>query len=98
MLKYNIVNGTNNSKIIIVSANDLQRYALHDSTDTPLEFKQKGGQAVAVAHGNITIYRKPTGLTFHKEYMLHNARSLWLGFYPDFTRLSRNLYEYEQTI
>lgn len=97
MLRYNITPGIN-GRIIIVQADDLQRYALHDSQDKPLTFKRIGSQAVAVAQSEVTIYRKPTGLSFHKEYMLHNGRSLWLGFTPRFDRLARSMYEYESRI
>ncbi len=97
MLKYNITEGTN-GRVIVVNAVDLQRWALHDTKDQPLQFKRTGSQAIAITKGQITVYRKPTGLTYHKEYMLHNGRSLWLGFHPNFERLARNLYEYQAKI
>jgi hypothetical protein len=97
MLKYNIEEGQN-GRVILVSTDDLQRWALHDSNDIPLHFEISGKQAIAVTHGPIKLYRKPTGLHFHKEYMIHNGRSLWLGFYPDFSRLARNMYDFRQYI
>jgi hypothetical protein len=97
MLKYDIVK-QETGRILVVKADDLQRYALHDSKDNPLVFKRTGAQAVAITSGTIKVYRKPTGLQFHKEYMLHNGRSLWLGFHPNFERLARNLYEYIKEI
>lgn len=97
MLKYNIIPGKV-GRVIIVKAEDLQRYALHDVNDVPLMFRPKGAQAVAITSGIIKVYHKPTGLAFHKEYMVHNGRSLWLGFYPRFDNLARNMYEYIQEI
>jgi hypothetical protein len=97
MLKYNLYEAKN-GRVIIVKADDLQRWGLHDTNDKPLKFTKVGSQAVAVTHSEVKIYRKPTGHQFHKEYMLHNARGLWLGLVPQFDRLARNMYEYKKTI
>lgn len=97
MIKYEITEGKG-GRIIVVNADDLQRYALHTKEDIEIEFQRVGSQAIAVTTGQIMVYRKPTGLAYHKEYMKHNARSLWLGFTPRFDRLARNMYEYEKTI
>lgn len=97
MLKYNITEGTG-GRVVILQADDLMRYALHDSNDTPIKFIRKGSHAIAITTTPVTVYRKPTSLALHKEVMLHNARSLWLGFTPKFDRVARNLYEYTETI
>jgi hypothetical protein len=97
MLQYNITEAQG-GRVLVVAADDLQRYALHDADNKDLPFTRVGSKAVAIAHSPIKVYRKPATATIHKEYMQHNARSLWLGFIPNFDRLARNLYEYKQTI
>lgn len=97
-LKYEIVANTNNNRILIVLANDLMRWALFDSNDTPLKFKRVGSKAVAITSGIIKVYRKPTGLQFHKAHMQHTGRSYWLGFKPKYEELINNMLEYEGTI
>lgn len=93
MLKYNITE-CKGGKLITVSCNDLLRWALHDTNDIPLKFNRIGNEAAAIATTPVKLYKKPNLTQHHKEYMLHNSRSLWQGFTPQFDRLARNLYEY----
>lgn len=98
MLKYNIVTGSDGGRVVIVKRDDLQRWALHDEHDTPLVFKPIGTQAIAVVHGDIRLYKKPSEHSLHYEYIRHNARALWLGLVPQFDTLARDNYDYEGTI
>jgi hypothetical protein len=112
MFKYNLTEGQG-GRLIVVSADDLQRYALHDEHDQPLQFKRLAirctckrqpephthdGQAVAIATGPVKVYRKPSPAEYHKEYMLHNRRCLWLGADANFGYLARDMYEFQQVI
>lgn len=102
MLKYEIKQG-GTGRAIIVLADDLQRWALHDSDDIPLEWEPLGKRkALAISTTPVKVYRKPHGLAYHREYMLHNARELRIGArfgtIQQFDTLLRNMYEYIQSI
>lgn len=101
MLRYKIVPGKV-GRVVIVQAEDLQRWALHDSNDMPLKWETAGAKAVAITSGMVKLYRKPTGLRFHYDYLLHNSRALRegarFGTVPELETLVRNLYEFIQEI
>jgi hypothetical protein len=102
MLKYNIEEGQG-GRLVTVSTDDLQRWALHDASDTPLKWQAIGAKSIAITSGTVLVYRKPYGLTLHREYMLHNSKALYLGarfneLVPEFDRLIRNMYDFKQYI
>lgn len=98
MQPYTIV-GDGESRVLTVLANCSLRYRFwHKDGLEQVQFKSAGSRLIAVATGSVLVYKKPHAMQYHKEYMLANARAMWLGLQSDPDRLLDNMLEYVETI
>ena len=78
MKPYDIYPGEN-SKIIVIPANQLMRLVFYEfigDVKERIKFKRAGSRCMAVATGDIIVFKKPTSNEFHWAYLKNNARIL----------------------
>jgi hypothetical protein len=70
----------------------------HKDGGEQVQFRKAGSKLIAAVTGGVMVYKLPKVNEFHREYMAHNARALWLGLQSDPDRLVDNMLEYVETI
>lgn len=91
--------GDADTRVLTILANCALRYRFwHKDGLEQVVFKPSGPRLIACTIGPVMVYKKPNAMQYHKEYMIANARAMWLGLQSDSDRLLDNMLEYVETI
>lgn len=95
------IEGKGKSRILLLQGAQAHRFKFSQIIGEKLEpvhFKRAGGKLIAVVSDCVLVYKVPNAHKFHKEFMQHNARAMWMGMQSQPDRLLENMLEFEETL
>lgn len=95
------VQGIENNRVLVVDVNASMRYKFKQLVDgeyIPVKLKRAGSKLIAVVSDTVAVYKLPNAQAFHYEFMVQNARSLWLAVPLEHDRLVENMLEFVEVI
>lgn len=93
------IHGTGESRVLELQASSSHRFRFwHKEGKEQVRFKKMGGKLIAAVAGIVTVYKMPSANDFHREFIAHNNKALWLGLQSDAQRLVDNMLEYIEQI